>query len=45
MGMMLTFTSMDLQFLTLISLIAVIIIIIRYISVAITGMVFHEKRG
>jgi len=44
MGMMLTFTSMNLQFLAFIFSIAAIIILIRYISVAITGMVFHEKK-
>jgi len=44
MWMMLTFTSMNLQFLAFIFSIAAIIILIRYISVAITGMVFHEKK-
>lgn len=44
MGMMLSFNFMDIRFLTLGFSLLLIIVLIRYISVGITGLVFHEKK-
>lgn len=44
MGMMLSFNFMDIRFLTLSFSLLLIIVLIRYISVGITGLVFHEKK-
>lgn len=44
MGMMLSFKTMNLEFLISGTAIVLIIIVVRYISVEITGMLFKEKR-
>lgn len=44
MGMMLSFNFMDIRFLTLSFSLLLIIVLIRYISVGITGLVYHEKK-
>ncbi len=44
MGMMLSFNFINIQFLALSFSLLLIIVLIRYISVGITGLVYHEKK-
>jgi cell volume regulation protein A len=45
MGMMITFTYLDLQFLSLSVALVLIIILARFASVATMGSIFHEKKA